>query len=94
MPAHQAFHGHRSRVHRENLRRKQLPCWLCGQPIDYRLPSHHPMAFTLDHVHAQALNPESIWDRNNHRAAHRRCNSQKGTTDGSHLKPLPRSREW
>jgi 5-methylcytosine-specific restriction endonuclease McrA len=88
------FRGHRARVARENQRRKRLPCCICGQPIDYTLPASHPMSFTLEHRTAQHLAPELVWDRTNHGSAHRRCNAQKGTTDGSHLKPLPRSRDW
>jgi hypothetical protein len=52
------------------------------------------MSFTLDHDRPQHLNPDAIWDRNNHVAMHRRCNAQKGLGGRDHLKPPPRSRDW
>jgi 5-methylcytosine-specific restriction endonuclease McrA len=92
--AHQRFHGRPAQRARDTLRRKALPCWLCGEPIDYRLPPSDPMSFTLDHEHPQKHNPGLIWDKAGHRPAHRRCNSRRGTGSPDSIKPPPRSREW
>ena len=64
----------------------QLPCSICGQPIDYSLPYMHPLAFCIDEKI-----PVSKWkqagynsaadaadDWNNLAPAHRRCNAMKG----------------
>jgi 5-methylcytosine-specific restriction endonuclease McrA len=91
--AHQKFHGRPAQRARDVLRRKRLPCWLCGQAINYELPPSDPMSYTLDHVQPQRYGGDLL-DRNNHKPAHRSCNSKKGTGSGDHLKPPPRSREW
>ena len=56
-----------------------LPCWLCGQPIDYRL-RHRPGqpipdgAFEADHYRTWARHPEDRMNPGNLRPAHHRCN--------------------
>lgn len=92
--AHQKFHGRPAERARHRVRRLGKPCCICGQPIDYTLPASHPMSFTLEHKVSQKMAPELAFDPANHDAAHRSCNSKKGTTNGEHLRPLPRSREW
>lgn len=42
------------------LRDEGRPCWLCGEPIDYRLQWPHPMSFSADHVKA-LNNGGSLW---------------------------------
>jgi 5-methylcytosine-specific restriction endonuclease McrA len=88
------WHGEAARRARDRVRRRRLPCCLCGKPIDYSLPKSHPMSFTLEHKVSRLLAPELMFDSNNHDAAHRSCNSSKGTGSGEHLRPLPASREW
>lgn len=57
---------------------KHLPCWLCGQPIDYTLPSDDPMAFSVDHVKPWSTHPELREDPANLASAHAQCNKQRG----------------
>lgn len=75
--------------------RVELPpvCWICGQGIDLSLDGQRdPMAWTLDHVLPVATHPHLAEEPSNLRAAHRRCNSSKGTGDKG---PKPKSsRRW
>lgn len=53
-----------------------LPCWLCGQDIDYQADARHRLSFTVDHAvplskGGDLLNPA------NARSAHRACNSRR-----------------
>ena len=32
------------------IRSYQLPCWLCGQPINYTAPPRTRWSFTVDHA--------------------------------------------
>ncbi|MFB7736177.1 HNH endonuclease [Streptomyces sp. NPDC056112] len=50
-------------------------CWICRKFVDQSLPgTTHPMARTVDHVHALWLGGDPL-DRSNCRLAHRRCNT-------------------
>ena len=42
--------GNARRKLRAWLMAQQLPCAICGQPIDYSLPATHPDAFEVDEV--------------------------------------------
>ena len=60
------------------------PCWLCGQPIDYRIPWQDPHtghvnndAFELDHAYPRSLYPELAEDPGGFRPSHRACNRQR-----------------
>jgi 5-methylcytosine-specific restriction endonuclease McrA len=66
-------------------------CWLCGQPIDLRLPYLHPLAWTLDHVIPLSLGGHPL-DMYNLREAHRRCNSSRGNRPP--VTPQRNSRAW
>lgn len=76
-------------------KRENLPCWLCGHPIDYELPWKHPMSYTYDHVVAIANggNP-----RGEGRPAHRSCNSRRGARANDEQKTRPQpvepTRSW
>ena len=78
--------GARRRKLRTWLRSQGLPCAICGQPIDYTLPSGHPLSFEVDEIR-----PVSRWrefgyasptaaalDRTNVQPTHRICNERKG----------------
>lgn len=71
----------------EALRRRVLTeesgiCWLCG----------HGGATTVDHIVPASVDPSLRWERSNLRAAHARCNRQRGA-GGS--RPQPRTtRAW
>ncbi|POH62203.1 HNH endonuclease [Cryobacterium zongtaii] len=70
--------GSRWRTLCKNQKAKGLVCWLCGQPIDYKLKSPHVDSFTVDHVKSWKHHPELREDPANLASAHRRCNSSKG----------------
>lgn len=54
--------------------RDNLPCCLCGQPIDYRLTYPNRWSCTVQHVKARAYHPELTWDPSNWAPAHLQCN--------------------
>lgn len=86
--------GGRWRVLRRNQRAKMLPCYLCGNPINYsaRDPNADD-AFSVDHMQSWRDYPELREDPANLASAHQLCNKQKSNKDND-----PglgnRSREW
>lgn len=77
---------------------RESVCYLCGKPVDKRLPGSSPMGPTVDHLAARASGG-SLYDLSNLHLAHQICNSRKGK------QPLPtfryrearrqeHSREW
>lgn len=61
--------------HRAIISKSNAPCAICGQPIDYRLPHLHPMAFVVDHIIPLAAGgPDTL---ENKQACHRSCNRDK-----------------
>jgi 5-methylcytosine-specific restriction endonuclease McrA len=54
-----------------------LPCWLCGQPIDYTARKATPWSYVLDEIvpRWRGGDPE---DRANVAPAHWRCNARRG----------------
>jgi hypothetical protein len=60
---------------------EQLPCWLCGKPIDYELPKDHPDSFNLDHAYAVTQRPELAEDTANFRPSHKACNERRGNRE-------------
>jgi len=82
---------------RDALRRRvaaeDLPCWICGQPIDIALPWQDAQAFTADHVTPIANGGHLLGEL---RPAHRGCNSHRGNRDritASGQRPKT-SRQW
>lgn len=82
-----------------NVRRRRLPCSICGHPIDYNAPPRTRWSFSLEHVQSLA-HGGALLDPANATAAHYGCNSRRGgaTRRG---KPEPRvpvvvrgSRRW
>ncbi|QDQ97969.1 HNH endonuclease [Tomitella fengzijianii] len=69
------------RRHRNALRDRKLPCWLCGQPIDYGAPPHHPDSFEADHAYPVSTHPHLAGDPGNLRASHMACNRSRGNND-------------
>jgi hypothetical protein len=70
---------HRAKHHRNKDGTTGAGCWLCGQPIDYRLKYPHPRSWSLDHVQSIKDNPTLILNTTNFRSAHLDCNNQRGT---------------
>lgn len=68
-----------------------LPCWLCGQDIDYQADHRSRWSFTLDHAQPLSRGGDLL-DPANARSAHRRCNSARGNRTSL---PMARaSRRW
>jgi len=64
---------------RRKCRINDLPCWLCGKPIDYQLPKEHHESFNLDHAVPRSERPDLAEDPTNFRPSHRVCNERRGT---------------
>lgn len=72
------------RSYRAECSAASLPCWLCGQRIDYTLKQRpgRPIpdgAFEADHYKGWAAYPQLRLDRGNLRPSHHRCN--RGRSD-------------
>ncbi|MFJ9895255.1 HNH endonuclease [Streptomyces sp. NPDC091280] len=72
-----------------------LPCWWCGNEIDYTLTGYAAQrskwAFTLDHA-IPLTRGGDLLDPANARSAHRKCNSARGNRI---VQAQPRaSRRW
>lgn len=65
------------RQHQQQYAAANAKCWLCGQPIDYTRPAHHPDALDIDHVHPRSTHPELSLDPANLRPSHVSCNRSK-----------------
>lgn len=62
-------------------RAKRLPCWLCGQAIDYAAPPDDPDSFSYDHIRPWSTHPDLRYDPANGASAHLRCNKARGNRD-------------
>ena len=73
-------------------------CHICGKPIDYSLPSNHPLSFHMDHI-IPVSRGGSVYDIDNLAPSHRICNMRKSNKIPSdNMKtignPTPISRAW
>lgn len=73
--------GHNWRKLVANLRAQRRPCWICGQPIDYRLRWPDPASFSADHAAPLSTYPHLAEDPSNLRASHLRCNTSRGARE-------------
>ena len=65
----------------------KAPCWICGQPIDYRLkPSSADNAWEPDHKLPRNRHPELALDLANILPSHRACNRSR--QDRAHVDTL------
>lgn len=86
--------GHRDRrlkqEHRRRCRAANLPCALCGDPIDYSLPPTSPHAFQSDHRIPVSVRPDLGYHASLLQPSHASCNRSRGaspigtTTTGGH----------
>jgi hypothetical protein len=67
-------------------RARRLPCFHCGQPIDYDLTWPHPQSFSADHLKPVATHPELAEDPGNLVSSHLLCNQVKGAD--AHFSPV------
>lgn len=56
----------------------KAPCHLCGQPIDYTVPSGEGESFEVDHFYPVDDYPELMEDIGNFRPSHKSCNASRG----------------
>jgi 5-methylcytosine-specific restriction endonuclease McrA len=63
--------------HRQQIRKTQAACGICGQPIDYELPHTDPMSFVVDHIIPLIRGGTDTLD--NKQASHRACNQAKAS---------------
>ena len=80
-PNPRVTNGYRRRRLRDWWKAQGLPCALCGQPIDYSLPSGNPMSFEVDEVIPVSRGGDPL-SRENTQPAHRICNQRKGDGTG------------
>ena len=66
---------------RKQLRDLGLPCYLCGNAIDYTKTAPHPDSFTVEHVKPRSKYPELAEDPGNLKSAHFGCNNAKGVRE-------------
>lgn len=78
MPAGYGRSTRNWRALRDRQKAKRLPCYHCGQPIDYDKPYPHPDSFTADHLKPKTRYPELAEDPGNVVSSHARCNWSKG----------------
>lgn len=69
--------GNARRKLRARLKAMGMDCHLCGMPIDYSLPSGHPMSFEVDELVPVSRGGDPL-DFSNVAAAHRICNQKRG----------------
>lgn len=91
------------RDYRAECAAASLPCWLCGQAIDYRL-RHRPGrpipagAFEADHVKTWTKYPHLRMDRANLRPSHHECNRARSDKPADEARTVlalgEPSREW
>ena len=69
------------------------PCWRCTEPIDYTLPSGHPMCWEWDHP--KELDAGGALYGQDDQASHLHCNRRAGALYGHHKRKLGLSpRDW
>ncbi|MEQ3835298.1 HNH endonuclease [Lawsonella clevelandensis] len=78
--------------YKHQCQQNNTPCWLCGQPINYNLPTTHQQSFTIDHMLPYSTHPHLLEDQTNFRPAHRHCNIQRSNKTPTSLGTL--SRNW
>lgn len=75
------------------VRAEEPTCWLCGFPIDLRLPHNSKWSSTIDEVVPRSKGG-STTDRANLRHAHRSCNSSRGNRPPQRRDLGTASRVW
>ncbi|MEU5838551.1 HNH endonuclease [Streptomyces diacarni] len=81
---------------RARVLREETHCWLCGQPVDVKMPHGMPDSPEVDEI-TPVSKGGSPYDRKNCRLAHRLCNQRRGNKDPNEVKyakPLKTSRKW
>ena len=66
------------RILYERDRKANAPCWICGQPIDYRAAPGTPDSWEPDHALPVSTHPELAYDPGNVMPSHCSCNRSRG----------------
>ena len=74
--------------------RANAPCWICGQAIDYTIPSGQPDSWSPDHVYTVDRHPELAEDPANIRASHLACNKSRNNAATATTLLGNQSRTW
>lgn len=74
-------------------RKRKTPCCICGQPINYSLPSTDPNGCSVQHIRARKLFPELTWLASNWAPAHLACNQSHGTGENDRSSGVT-SQDW
>ena len=93
----------RERIRKQVLREETV-CWLCGEPVNVKLPHGTPASPEVDEILPVSLGGSPI-DRKNCRLAHRLCNQKRGNklpqeaieaarVRAKQAAPLKKSRDW
>ena len=64
---------------KESCATRNLPCHLCGQPIDYTAAAQEPSAFEADHKLPVATHPHLALQVGNLLPSHSSCNRSRGS---------------
>ncbi|WP_318656553.1 HNH endonuclease [Scrofimicrobium canadense] len=75
---HRAYRRQQAAL-KARVKRLNLPCYWCGQPIDTDLPGTERMSFTADHPDALANGGRLVGQQL--QPMHRSCNSRKGNRE-------------
>lgn len=82
MPMQKRWHGANAQKALEQIKKAgykaDAPCYICQQPIDYRLPSTDPDGCSLEHIKPRSTHPHLTWEPTNWAPAHLRCNQSQG----------------
>ncbi len=75
---------------------QDLPCWLCGQGIDYGLADpYDDNVWEPDHMYPRSTHREFAEDPGNLRPSHRKCNRVRSNTKHTNLHGLGnQSKSW
>lgn len=77
-PEHAGRRGHVWEGIKANQRAKRLPCFRCGQPINYQLQWPDPGSFSAGHIISKNERPDLAEDPTNVCSEHLRCNQEAG----------------
>ncbi len=74
-------------------RAKHLPCWRCGQPINYTLQWPDPGSYSTEHKLSRSTHPHLAEEPSNLGSSHLLCNQEAGNRE---TKPSlgTTSRDW
>jgi 5-methylcytosine-specific restriction endonuclease McrA len=86
-------HLYRAKHHRNPDGTTGEPCWLCGEPIDYRLKFPHPRSWSLDHAIPISNNPALMLNPANFRSSHNDCNNHRQSGEPPFQRGIP-SEDW